>query len=115
MEKPSILERLESFAMQGETSAPLKLWKAQITRLEKQGFTVHIISETDRDSEYYCDISWKSPTISNSDAECLLMFTINVLNKNISANKRANLPEQYKDTQNKDSSCDDSKYRSPFF
>lgn len=115
MEKPTILERLEYFAVEGETSAPLKLWKSQIQRLNKEGFIVYVLTETNRKGEYFCEISWKNPLLSGGDAEKLLMFTINTLNKNISDSKRAKLPPEYEECQVKSPSLDDIKYRSPYY
>ena len=43
-EKLSITERLEIYAEAGETSAPLKLWISEISKLEKGGFSVEKIA-----------------------------------------------------------------------
>ena len=81
MEKMSIMERIEVFADAGETSAPLKLWKNQIARLEKGGFTVEKIAPTEREGEFYCDVDWKNP--SGPEAQQMLRYTIRSLKEQL--------------------------------
>ena len=91
-EKLSVLNRLEIFAEAGETSAPLKLWKSQIKKLQAEGFTVEIITKTQRFGEFYCNISWAKPTISDGSANELLKLSINSLNGNVSSEDRVAVP-----------------------
>ena len=73
----SILRRLEIYAEAGETLANLKLWKPQIKKLVKDGFTIDVISPTLRRGEYSCLISWKHP--NGAGASGMLNLTIKSL------------------------------------
>ena len=77
VDKTTILDRIEVYADDGETSAPLKLWKTQISKLRKQGFTVTTVSPTNRKREFYCNISWKTP--KGDEARYMLSATISGL------------------------------------
>ena len=77
LEKTSIIDRLEIYANEGETSAPLKLWGAQITSLRKGGFQVEVLKPTDRYGEYNCTISWDFPT--GHQASYMLALSIDSL------------------------------------
>lgn len=91
-EKLSILNRLEIYAEAGETSAPLKLWKSQISKLEEKGFVVEKIAKTHRLGEFYCNISWAKPTISGGAANEMLKLSINSLNDNVASDERVAVP-----------------------
>lgn len=60
MEKKSVLEWLEMYALAGLKSANRRLWQTEITRLEEMGFTIKA-KPTNRRSEYYCVIDWHHP------------------------------------------------------
>ena len=49
MERMTIIDRLEIVAERGDTNAALKLWGAQISKLERGGFTVTKIAPTARE------------------------------------------------------------------
>ena len=70
MERMTIIDRLEIVAERGDTNAALKLWGAQISKLEKGGFTVTKIAPTAREGELYCEVYWKQPYVP--DAQRLL-------------------------------------------
>lgn len=92
LDKLTVLDRLEIFAGAGETSAPLKLWKGQIAQLEKQGFFVEQIADTDRFGEYYCNVQWSNPTFPKSEATEMLKLSINALNKHVNADDQVPPP-----------------------
>lgn len=77
LEKMSIIDRLEIYAAEGETSAPLKLWGAQIDDLRKAGFEVEVLKPTDRYGEHNCTISWVHPT--GREASYMLALSIDSL------------------------------------
>lgn len=83
LEKLTILDRLEIYADDGRTNAPLKLWGDQIKSLRKAGFTVDVLGRTDRYGEFNCDIFWLEPT--GSQASYMLVQTIKALGKQIDA------------------------------
>ncbi len=80
LERLTIQDRLEMFAEAGETSAPLKLWKPTISKLERGGFLVEIIAPSQREGEYYCNIDWKNPR--GSAARDMLRLSIQALESN---------------------------------
>lgn len=80
LERLTVERRLEIHAENGETSAPLKLWKSTISRLRTGGFTVDIIASTERKGEFYCNVDWKKP--HGQWAYALLRLTITALEDN---------------------------------
>ena len=80
MERMTIIDRLEIVAERGDTNAALKLWGAQISKLEKGGFTVAKIAPTAREGEFYCEVDWKQPY--GPDAQRLLEYTLEALQAN---------------------------------
>lgn len=83
-EKLSITERLEIYAEAGETSAPLKLWTSEISKLEKGGFSVEKIAPVEGNMRFLCDIDWKYP--KGKDAQQMLDYTIKALQNNFNVN-----------------------------
>lgn len=81
LEKLTIYDRLEIYAEDGRTSAPLKLWGTQIKSLRKAGFTVDVLGRTDRYGEFNCDISWDEP--AGGQASYMLVITIKAIGKQI--------------------------------
>lgn len=79
--KVTIMDRIEVYANSGEISAPLKLWKSQISSLKKDGFDVSVVSPTERKGEFYCNISWKNP--KGGEARYMLSATISGLTRNL--------------------------------
>ena len=80
LERLTVERRLEIYAENGETSAPLKLWKSTIPKLREAGCTVDIIAPTERKGEYYCNVDWKMP--HGQGAYALLRLTIAALEEN---------------------------------
>ena len=80
LERLTVERRLEIYAEAGETSAPLKLWKNTISKLQKGGCLVEVISPTDRKGEYFCNVDWKNP--HGQIAYALLRITIASLEEN---------------------------------
>lgn len=76
-----IVDRLKVYAEDGRTSAPLRLWKGQIKKLEKEGFFVFIKAPTKRYGEFSCTISWKYP--KGDHAAHMLAITISALTQNM--------------------------------
>ena len=60
--RPSVLDRWESFASYGVTSAKLRLWDKQRNQLENDGFEVCVLAATGREGENFCVIDWRNPT-----------------------------------------------------
>lgn len=81
IEKSTIIDRIEVYANDGRTSIPLKIWKGQIKKLEKEGFNVLIKSPTKRCGEYSCIVSWKYPR--GEQAAYMLSITIKALTNNL--------------------------------
>jgi muramoyltetrapeptide carboxypeptidase LdcA involved in peptidoglycan recycling len=77
--KTTLMDRIEVYADAGRVSAPLKLWKAQISRLKKKGFTVVVESPTHRHGEFKCTVSWDLP--QGRSAELMLDATTRALLK----------------------------------
>lgn len=76
----SIMERLEIYAEAGETSAPLKLWSSQISKLEKGGFLVEKIAPIEGGKRFFCEINWKNP--KGTEAQQMLEYTVKALQAN---------------------------------
>lgn len=82
-EKPTLYDRLEVFAKDGEISANLKLWKPQIKKLQSDGFVVDPFYKTIRHGEFFCYISWDKPTIPDSVAANMLKISISSIEKSL--------------------------------
>lgn len=79
-EKTTIIDRIEVYANDGRISIPLRLWKGQITKLRKEGFSVLVKSPTKRYGEFSCVVSWKHP--KGEQAAHMLSATIRTLTNN---------------------------------
>lgn len=75
--RPSVLDRLESFASYGVTSAKLRLWDKQRNQLENDGFEVCVLAATGRKGENFCLIDWRNPTAQT--AYEMLAISINAM------------------------------------
>ena len=62
LEQSGLEQRLDTIAVSGKTHGVLRLWKNQISRLEKDGCKVTVISSTNRGAESLCDVDWSYPT-----------------------------------------------------
>ncbi len=61
LDRLTIEKRLEIFARNAKLFAPLKLWKNQVLKLQKEGCDVDVIFPTNRKGEYYCIVYWEEP------------------------------------------------------
>lgn len=62
LEQSGLEQRLDTIAVSGKTHGVLRLWKNQISQLEKGGCKVTVISSTNRKAESLCDVDWSKPT-----------------------------------------------------
>ena len=61
MSKPTLLEQIRQVASEGKATVDMKLWRAQIYRLQKKGFRVTINSLAEHEGQYNCTVSWEYP------------------------------------------------------
>ena len=62
LEQSGLEQRLDIIAVSGKTHGVLRLWKNQISQLERNGCKVTVISSTNREAESLCDVDWSNPT-----------------------------------------------------
>lgn len=77
-DSPDIFDRLEKRAMDGSTSAELRLYRNQENKLLKEGFTVQRLRPVaDHPGQNLCRIGWRYVAISKCLAHDLLLIAAN--------------------------------------